>query len=77
MMPNTVPKSPMNGVALAVVARNGQVALEPRDLERRRCGAARDARSRGARRRRHVVAVVQHLVDDVPAVPAISLYAAM
>ena len=35
MMPHTVPNSPMNGVMLAVVARNGTRSLELGDLDRR------------------------------------------
>ena len=36
MIPHTVPNSPMNGVMLAVVARNGTRRLELRHLHRRR-----------------------------------------
>ena len=50
MMPHTVPKRPMKGVALAVVARNGKYRSSRRHLESRRPGASRDAPPRAARR---------------------------
>ena len=68
MMPHTVPKRPMKGVTLAVVARKLSAPLEPRHLD---AGRARErARERleaahgrppGARRRRAAAHLLVHL----------------